>query len=441
MNARAVLCLIFVFVPGSTCYSQDLATVYRPLGLNSASTFEQWDSVRRAVTAPTAEGNRPVLPGVTGRNLELLQDAVARKYIHVTRGSSLPVARKVLANTTQSSLPKLRGVMAEAIFLDRNPDWFYVAKPNAPQHDVWAKMPNGGRGIQTGQVKVHMSGNPAKYASDMLKDWRSGNFFVPADHVDQLRAYIKTEGDRLWAAGDSAGAVKRYKAMNRVKGIPATYTQIDRATRQAIAEARTVVVAPYIFIGVAAALLVAPTVWDLYQGDIDGAEAAYRLVKGGSVVLSAAVTDLALYRWKGWLSLGSPRGNAITVCVMLMVDTAWQVHELGGMSNALHNPEFVIHLGGSIPAAVLGYHGMVVGAKIGGAIGTHFGPYGGLIGVGIGSFVGGTAGVYAGYAGGSQGTRWALETFRPELLYKQEEAYGQNLRKGIEDSITSLQTM
>jgi hypothetical protein len=229
--------------------------------------------------------------------------------------------------------------------------------------------------------------------------------------------------------------------MNRVKGSGDTTTQVDRATQRGLTDARTARVTPYVFLGVATALLVVPTVWDLSQGEIDGVEAAKRLIPGGSAVFSGIVADRALNKWKGGLLRGTLRGNVMMACVVLMVDTSWRVYEHGGISTALQSPEFVINLGGGISATGLALAGGYAGAKVGGAIGAFFGPEGVPIGVIIGSVVVGSAAGVAGYAGGSQGTRWALETFRPELLYKQEDAYSQNLRKDIEDSITRLQTI
>lgn len=440
-------CLLFIL--SYACYGQNPIAVYRPWGENQMTSYARWDSVRESLSSPTADGNRPVLPGVTGRNLELLQDAVARKQPNVTHGGSLTVARKVLAGTTDSSFQKLRGTMAEALFLDGHEEWGYVSKPNASQHDVYAKMQDGGPGVRTGQVKFHISGDPATYARDMVKDNVSGSFFVPDDHVDELRAYLKKEADRLRASGDNAEAAKLYRDRNRVKGIGATSTKIDNATRQAISEARVIRVAPYVYVGVATVLLVAPAAWDWYQGDIDGREAAYRLTRGGSAMASAIVADQALKQWKGGLLRGTLRGNVIVATVALIVDTSWEVYEYGGVANASQNPDFIIHLGGSISATACGlaggYVGMIGGGKVGGLIGAFLGPEAVPVCIFIGGAAGGIlvgsgAGI-AGYFGGSKGTRWVMETYCPEKLYEQEHAYVQNLQKGIEDSITSLQRL
>lgn len=447
MNTRAVQGFIIVLLCSVFC-GQNLEAAYLPLGANQVSGFANWDALREAAATPTSNGRRPVLPGVNGRNLELLQDGIARKWNRKVPNGSLPAARAEVAKITPFRLPAIRGYMAEAIFLDKNPEWGYVGKTNATQHDVWAKMPNGGRGLQTGQVKFHMSGDAAMYSRDMLKDYRSGSFFVPDDHVDQLKTHLKSEADRLRVAGDNAGADVRYRDMNRVKGLGATSTKVDNDFRQAITESRVVRVAPYVFVGVAATLLAAPTAWDWYKGEIDGSEAAYQLGKGGSTVLSAITADQALKKWNGGLLRGTLRGNLITACVLLIVDTSWQAHEYGGVGTASQNPEFIINLGGNMSAAALGfaggYVGMVCGAKAGGAIGTFFGPQGVPIGGSIGGVGGGlvvgSAAGFAGYVGGEKGTRAAMETYFPEKIFVQERAYVDDVRRGIEDSIAKLQT-
>lgn len=445
MNTRAVRGFIF-FLLCSVFSGQNLEAAYFPLGANQVSGFANWDAVREAAASPNADGRRPLLPGVNGRNLELLQDGIARKWNNKVPNGSLPAARIEVAKITPFRLPAIRGYMAEAIFLDKNPDWKYVGKSNATQHDVWAKMPNGGRGLLTGQVKFHMDGNSVRYAHDMVKDHRSGSFIVPDDHVDSLKAYLKSEADSLRIAGDNLGSEARFRDMTRVKELGSTSTQVDKTTRQAISEARVVRVAPYVFVGVATTLLAAPTVWDWYKGEIDGKKATYTLVKGSSTLLSGIITDQALKQWQGGIIRGSLRGNLITACAILMADTSWQMYEYGGIGTAMQNPEFKINLGSNISATSLGiagaYVGAISGVKAGGAIGAFFGnaPMGAAIGgMGGGLVVGSVAGI-AGYVGGSKGTRWALEKYSPEKLYVQERVYVSDIYYEIENSIAKLQT-
>ena len=236
------------------------SAIYSPLSgwtEKAGYSLALWERTRSdLLESPVANGRRPVLPGVNGRNLELLQDSIARRYEHVTGGKRLTEARKLVADKASvERIPKWRGYMAEAVFLDNNEGWSYVGKPNASQHDVYAKTVSGGPGIQTGQVKFHMDGNSRTYAADMRADFRSKYFFIPDDHVDALRQHLKSEADSLQTAGHPDEAASRYRDMNRVRGIGSTSMQIDRATRGAINEARFVRVAPYMLLGVATVVL------------------------------------------------------------------------------------------------------------------------------------------------------------------------------------------
>ncbi|MDZ4184370.1 MAG: hypothetical protein U1D97_05245, partial [Desulfuromonadales bacterium] len=151
MNISAVQGFIIALL-WCVFFGQSLEAAYLPLGANQISGFSAWDTLREAVATPTADGRRPVLLGVNGRNLELLQDGIARKWNKKVPNGSLSVARAEVAKITFDRLTVITGYMAEAIFLDKHPEWNYVGKTNATQHDVWAKMPNRERGFppQTG---------------------------------------------------------------------------------------------------------------------------------------------------------------------------------------------------------------------------------------------------------------------------------------------------
>jgi hypothetical protein len=413
---------------------------YRPFGAELETPFSLWNSIRESARTPIADGNRPVLPGINGRNLELLQDAVARKYRHVTQGSLLSVARSRLAETTQSSFPKLRGAMAEAVFLDAHPEWKYVRQPNAPQHDVFKPRPNG-MPPSTGQIKFHIQGDASTYARDMLRDYRSGSFFVPDDHVESLRGYLRTEADRLNSAGSGAEASARYRDVNRVNGIGATSREIDVATNQAIAESRVIRVAPYVFLGVASTLLVAPTIWDWSQGEMDGEAATYRVTRLGTPILGGAGADLALKNWKGGILRGTLKGNMITACVVMMVETGWQVHEYGGLSRAFNSAEFLINAGGSASAIALGLATGYVGAELGAAAGAFAGPVGSMVGAGAGGLVLGSGGAMIGQTFGAKGTRFVLEKWLPEILLQQEREHVVGVSRSLADSVSKLQDL
>jgi len=410
-------------------------------------SLAHWEAIRGSVLeSPRTEGRRPVILGVSGRNLELLQDALARKASWKTRGS-LVIARRLLAQAKERNIPTLRGQMAEAVFLDRHPEYGYVSKPNAPQHDVYRPNPTGGRGIHTGQVKFHIDGTPSTYARDMIKDYRSKDFFVPDDHVDSLRSYLRSEADRLRSAGRTEEATAHYRNANRVKPIGATAAQIDAATRQAIAEAKLIRVTPFISLGIASVLAIAPTMLAWYEGEMSTDNALYYSGRSSSLVMSGIVADQSLRLFKGGILRGTMRGNVLIAVFVLAADTSWSIYEYGGVSGAMANPEFLMHFCGGIGATgcalIGGYAGGALGGSWGAAIGALAGPEGAPVGAFVGGIVGGVVvgggcGI-AGYFGGQQASRWVMKEFAPEYLFQEESVLAQEVITRINSSIENYQ--
>lgn len=429
-----------------TTYAQTLSSVTGAAANVLASPLEQWDSLRLALsdyakniqTPPTVVANvdrRPNLPGVSGKNLELLQDAIARKYVKMSAGGSLPGARNYIATRiTEKRVDVIHGLMAEAIYVDKHPEWKYVSSPTASQHDVYARMPNNGRGIQTGQVKYHVNGQPDVYARDMRRDWRSKYFLVPDDHVMPLKEYL--------------GKQQRYRDAGRVLGIGATSKQIDHATRQAISEARITRSAPYGFLATISAVQLAPIVMDFYRGDIDGTTAMRGLAHDGTVAGSAYLTDAALKKVKGGLYRGTTRGNIITASVVLITQTTWNAQQYGGFNEAFNNPDFILDLSGDAAGTILAGVGVVAGGTIGLTVGGLIGEAIGVtaeVGKTVGQTVGAVAGGWLGYQGGSIGGRktalWAIETFQPELLQEKEKEFILAVKNDVKASLTELQRL
>src|SRR3989338_11918 len=136
--------------------------------------------------------SRPDFPGLRPVALELLEDALKRKMPKKV-GSSRQIAHAKITEYAITSNPgkrgHMRGIMAEALFIEKNPRWGYVSNPTASQHDVYARIP-GRKPPYNGQIKTHVSGNPAIYANDMWKDRLSNHFLVPDDHVGSLKEYL-----------------------------------------------------------------------------------------------------------------------------------------------------------------------------------------------------------------------------------------------------------
>lgn len=437
-----ILIVALLYAAG-TCYGQGLAeTSYSSLRTYSGSSIDRWNSMRESIAKTIAEkttpdlatDRRPVLPGVNNHNLELLQDAVARKY-HRYTGKDLAVARRALASRPDSSIPKLRGFMAEAKFLDLHPEWEYVSNPNATQHDVRIRNPNGGPGIiRYGQIKFHMNGNSATYVRDMFDDHLSHDFFIPDDHVDGVKKYLKAEADNRMASGDRVLAEKYYKKINRVKGMGVTSSDIDKDTRQAFKRSKMVQSSPYALAGATASLLIAPIAWDLSRGEIDSAEAYYRIGKSGSSLAVGAIAHQGLKQWHKGRLVGSVKGNLITTSAVFLTETSWQVYEYGGIQNAMQSPDFIISFGSNSSALACGIAGMYAGGAVGSAVPV---PGATFVGATTGALVAGTAGAI----GGEKVTKWGMIRFAPGKYYAHEATYMHELQQEIEAEIGKLQSM
>ena len=79
---------------------------------------------------------RPYLPGLRPVELELLEDALRRK-MPITIGNSREKAHaKIIRNSLRDPVKRshIKGILAEALFLEKNPNWLYVRSPTASQH-------------------------------------------------------------------------------------------------------------------------------------------------------------------------------------------------------------------------------------------------------------------------------------------------------------------
>ena len=208
MNRRPLTATFSWFVLISlSAAAQAGPSVYTPL--------RDWQEPRIAVDSarPTPRdravitmraGARPSFVGTQSRSVDILQDALLRKHPKLLRNSP-QLARELIVRRFANNRPQLYGIMAEAVFVDRNPEWGYVKSPNAPQHDVY-RWVSGRKSPETGQIKFHASRNPKTYARDMLADYRSERFFIPDDHVPATKAYLKELAERYSVAGDKARA-------------------------------------------------------------------------------------------------------------------------------------------------------------------------------------------------------------------------------------------
>jgi hypothetical protein len=334
------------------------------------SPFQAWSEARSSLQtgSSTDTPRRPVLPGAHGRNLELMQDYYVRYYPKATQGGLRSEATRRIANASDFRIGKLRGFMAEAIYLEKHPEWKYPSKPNTEKVDVYRSQPDGRRGIHGAQIKFHIDGSPARYAREMLGYRKTQRFVVPDDHVEPLKSYLLSVGreSEIW----------------RVHGVGESSSTIDQRTRQARREAINVRSAPYMLLGTATALELGPVAYQLLTGELTNEEAQKSLVRAAPP-LGMAIADQALkHRPFGNGNLrGATKGNAIVGTVYFLVDTGMLINEYGGVSNVLHDAQFWIDRG----SVVIGLAGTVLlCGKVGAAMTVGSGGFGAPIGMGTG---------------------------------------------------------
>jgi hypothetical protein len=337
--------------------------------------------------------------------LQLLEDALLRKHPHLLKGSRIK-ARELVLRRYQHNPAQLRGILAEALFLDRAADWRYVAKPNAPQHDVYLLRP--GLPPLNGQVKVHASGDPSTYARDMIADHRAHRFLVPDDHVEALRAHLRQAG--------------RFRDAGRVSPAGFTYAELEARCTGAFRAAAREKHAGFVSLGMALGLSVGDVAWDALHGRLDTNQAGYRLLRSGSLVAVGVGTDQALRLSYGGVLRGALRGNAVVAAAVSVAEIGWLLHE-HGWRQAFYEPSFYEAAVGGVSATGLG---LGVGTLVTG-LAAETGPWAPVIGCGAGLLAG-----TAGYFGGRAATRWTLEVLAPEMLRKQERLWVGTARQTVE---------
>lgn len=333
------------------------------------------------------------------------------------------MARKLIVRRVEKGkLPQMRGIMAEAIFLDQNPEWGYVKKPNASQHDVYRWLP----GRQTpfnGQVKVHADGSPKKYAADMDADHLAHRFFVPDDHVESVKTHLREQAQSLEASGQQGQARRTWRNYGRVRGIGASFSQIDSATRNAYTQVVSEGAAKYVTFGASLALAAGPVAWGWAFGELHANQAAYRLTRVGSILGVGIGTDALLGALRRGALRGSLRGNAVVAVAVTITEVTWQLYERG-WREALREPEFYEMVVGGVSAAA-------AGLTVGGAVALATSEFG-LWVSGPAGFLGATAAGTLAYFGGRHATHLILEVFSLDMLKQYAINQTNSAREGID---------
>lgn len=434
MGPRTLCALVLSLVMTDIALGQ--TQTYRPLGSwidpqTEASLL--WDRQVRAMSARSAPslapGARPQLAGLRPRSVELLEDSLLRKHPRLLKNSP-ERARLLLLRRYDNGVAQLRGYMAEAMFLDRNPEWGYVGKPNATQNDVY-RWVEGRRTPFTGQIKYHDSGSPSTYAADMVKDYRAPRFFIPDDHVEATKAYLRGRAIRLEAGGDRAGAARAWRDYGRVRPIGATSAEIRAATTEAARGVMRERYAAYTSLGAALALSLGPTLIDMAKGDITANVAAYQAARSLSLIGVGIGTDQVLARVGQGALRGGFRGNVIVGAAITITQTIWLLHE-HGWQRAFYQPEFYEEVVGGVSAVGLG----MVGGAVATGLAVETGPWAPVIGFGAGVVTG-----TIGYLGGKSATRALIEVIAPEMLQRQERQRIESVKEAIDRSISACQTL
>lgn len=419
--------------------------VYTPLSSWTDPTLvarSRWESdlqKRLAPARPVRLEDRPRLAGLRPRSVELLEDALLKKQKARLQNDPRLARRAIsdLYRSPRAGRNVLHGTMAEAIFLDRNPEWGYVRKPNASQHDVY-RWVDGRKSPMNGQIKFHIEERPSRYAAEMLDDWRAHRFFIPDDHLESTKAYLKSEAMRLEAAGNRAASTNRWRDYSRLRPIGVTSIEIQAATIEAdrfLARERAEIHAghkavTYISLGATLAMSFGSTAYDWASGDLSANVSAYRAMQAGSMLVSAAGADAALKRIAQGSLRGTLKGNAIVGMTLLAVETAWSAHE-HGWGQALSRPEFYEQFGGGVSSVSLG----LAAGTLATGLAVETGPFAPVIGVGVG-FITGTVG----YFGGRATTRAMIEILSPEMLRTEERKRVESVKSALDGGIARLQT-
>jgi hypothetical protein len=440
---RATFGLLTLFICMAPVSAQ--TSVYSPLSTWQPS-LSSWESARSSLEASSKQQSaRPVLAGLRPVTIELLQDALLRKHHKLLRNNS-GMARRVILDkylgkgTERSRINgrnQLNGAMAEALFLHKNPDWKYVSKPNASQHDVY-RLGVGKRPPLNGQVKFHVSGRPDIYARDMAKDYRAHRFFVPDDHVQPVREYWRRQYEAAKVRGDSASAQQAARNTGRVQPMGVNSHEVVTSTKQASQFAAAETRAVYVSLAAGVALSLGQIGWDYAHGTLSADQAAYRSTKAFTLIGTGIAADATLLVIRQGALRGTLKGNLIVGGVVLLVETSWNVYEHGGMA-AFRHPEFYEQLGGSVSAIGIGgvagfYSGVAATAAA-----SELGPVAPVVGAATGLVVATGVGIVA-YIGGRSATGWLIRTISPELYQQYEQQQIAATKQLIRDRIAKEQS-
>ncbi len=407
---------------------------YRPLGSWSdpdAEAVARWsaglnEAARKAKDHAFVSSGSQVA-SLRSHNHALLEDALIRRHRGLQESPARVSTHIQRLYRHQPGRNVLNGAMAEALYFDKNPEYSYVRRSNAPQHDGYRRRL--GLPPENVQIKFHKNGSPAEYARDMVRDHRAHRFAVPDDHVAPLKDYLRRLAQKRDAANDAIGTKTAWRNFGRVKPIGASSAEILSATRSAPQQARLERYGGYTSLGAAIALSIGPTVWDAANGSIRANTAMYQATRSLSILGIGRGTEFSIGAMGRGALRGTTRGNVIVASAKIAAEVAWLIYEHGG-TKGVYQPELYDQVGGDVGTVTLGIWGFKAGTFF--ASGT--GPWAPVIGTGVAIATG-----TVGYLGGRAVTHTAIEVFAPELLRQQEKKRIEIVKDGVAQSISKAQ--
>ena len=378
---------------------------------------------------------RPQLAGQWPKDVELLQDALLRKHGKLLGGSPSKARQLILDRYSMSSqsAARLRGIFAEAVYLEIHPNEGYVGKPNATHNDVYCWV-EGEQLPQGGQIKTTKTFSGADYVAKMKKDYLARRFIVPDDHVEPLKRYLLEQDRKFQKTGDIKLAEQSRRFYAKVKPLGATTSDLEGRLQSVFRRLVAAKSSPYVSLGVAAGVGLAPILWNYMTGEDSAGRAIYQATRATTLMGVGLATDGILANIKGGALRGTAKGNLITGAAIFAAETGFLVYENGG-TRAFQEARFWEELGGSASGLTLG---LAVGTPVGiwatGAWAAGTGPLAPaapLVGAGAGLLSGSLAGT-AGYFGGKRAARVCLDTFAPEIAHRAEREAVAEIRLSLD---------
>lgn len=428
---RVTMLVLAVFAQGASAPIL-LAKSYVPLTEWQAPgqlPVEAWkvENVPEVQSRRINPAAQPKLAGQWPKDVELLQDALLRKHGKLLGGSHSKARQVILdkyASSSQSAA-RLRGIFAEAVYLERHPNEGYVGKPNAAHNDVYSWV-EGERMPQGGQIKTAKTFSGAGYVAKMKQDYLARRFIVPDDHVELLKNYLLEQEHKFQAAGDIKLAEQARRQFAKVKPLGATTVELESRLHSVFRRVVAAKSAPYVSLGVAAGVGLAPMLWNYGNGDITAGRAMYQTTRITALMGTGFGTNAALASFKGGALRGTAKGNLITGAAIFAAEAGFLVYENGG-TRAFQEARFWEELGGSAAAVAVG---IPVGIWATGAWAAGTGPAAPAAPV-VGFLAGSAAGAVA-YLGGKSITRPLLDQFAPEIARKAEREAVAEIRASLD---------